>query len=468
MGNCTSCGKKTGFFSSNFGFLAINVASFNELERKHYEFNSKLCINCNKESPKKKIIEIEKKEKKLRELKNKEAKKKIEEEENKKKKLIKKFKRDPLIVKFYEKYYFLTLSLSYNKLYGLKYFYKRVHYHEKHSFNKKHYDYIEAEKEMINFVNYLKSYNLSGFLKSFNYDINKIDYYISEEIKYINGTYIESPYFYSKSTLDQDPNTIFLVDDLLNHFRNEYKDKLYNFLKIILTKYGDLQTKLLFGSLNKITKDYLKNKIYELCSQLKTKEKIFNHIIENEESFIKEKYRYWYGEYMKLYLKYLHENKFVNYNSLELLKSEIIKFNESIKLKEFENDLVNPNIIEYSIEDIDLMSGFEFESFLAKLFKNMGYKVKETKLSGDQGADLILEKNKNLIVVQAKCYSGKVNNKAVQEVVASIKYYKAKEGIIVTNSEYTKSAIDLADSNDIRLIDRQKLKGLIKKYMIQN
>ena len=50
-------------------------------------------------------------------------------------------------------------------------------------------------------------------------------------------------------------------------------------------------------------------------------------------------------------------------------------------------------------------------------------------------------------------------------MVASIKYYKANDGMIVTNSDFTPSAIKLADSNGIRLINREKLKELIQKYM---
>ena len=35
----------------------------------------------------------------------------------------------------------------------------------------------------------------------------------------------------------------------------------------------------------------------------------------------------------------------------------------------------------------------EFESFLEKLFTEMGYYAKKTRGSGDQGADLILKKD---------------------------------------------------------------------------
>ena len=72
----------------------------------------------------------------------------------------------------------------------------------------------------------------------------------------------------------------------------------------------------------------------------------------------------------------------------------------------------------YSISDIDLMSGQEFEQFLAALFSKMGYRTEVTRGSGDQGVDVIASKDGTRIGIQAKCYSGSVGNSAIQEAVA--------------------------------------------------
>ena len=60
-----------------------------------------------------------------------------------------------------------------------------------------------------------------------------------------------------------------------------------------------------------------------------------------------------------------------------------------------------------------------------------------TKESGDQGMDVIAEKNGIKIGIQAKCYSSKVSNKAVQEIVAAINHYDCHKGMVVTNSYFT-------------------------------
>jgi restriction system protein len=119
--------------------------------------------------------------------------------------------------------------------------------------------------------------------------------------------------------------------------------------------------------------------------------------------------------------------------------------------------------INSGIKTVDMMKGIEFESFLLAHFEKLGYKVKLTKKSNDYGADLLLRKKGRIIVVQAKRYSKKVGIKAVQELVASLKYYKASEGIVITNNYFTKNAINLAKVNCVELWDRKKLTTIMQK-----
>ncbi|MMZ55618.1 Restriction endonuclease [compost metagenome] len=113
------------------------------------------------------------------------------------------------------------------------------------------------------------------------------------------------------------------------------------------------------------------------------------------------------------------------------------------------------------IKEIDKMTGRQFEQYLGLLFKGYGYSVKVTKLSGDYGADLVLTKNGKRIVVQAKRYSKNVGIQAVQEAQASIAHYKATEAWVVTNSNYTPAAYELAKSNQVRLVGRDELIDMI-------
>lgn len=119
---------------------------------------------------------------------------------------------------------------------------------------------------------------------------------------------------------------------------------------------------------------------------------------------------------------------------------------------------------EVNILDIDSFAGLQFEAFLETLFTKMGYHSIKTKASGDQGADLVLEKAGKTLVVQAKRYTGSVGNDAVQQVVAAKAYYNAHEGAVITNSVYTKSAKELAAANDIKLWDRSDLEKFLVDF----
>lgn len=109
------------------------------------------------------------------------------------------------------------------------------------------------------------------------------------------------------------------------------------------------------------------------------------------------------------------------------------------------------------IREIDKMDGFQFEEYLALLFRKHDYKAKVTKSRGDYGADLILSKDGDKIVVQAKRYSSKVGIKAIQEIVSSMSYYNANKSMVITNNYFTTPAITLAKTNNVELIDRDKL-----------
>ena len=116
------------------------------------------------------------------------------------------------------------------------------------------------------------------------------------------------------------------------------------------------------------------------------------------------------------------------------------------------------------MSEVDKMTGAEFEEFLEAHYTSLGYKAKHTGKSGDQGADLILTRNNEKIVVQAKRYKKNVSNSAIQQTLAATVYYKADRGIVVTNAHFTKSAIDLANRCGIELKDRDFVKRLAKRY----
>lgn len=136
----------------------------------------------------------------------------------------------------------------------------------------------------------------------------------------------------------------------------------------------------------------------------------------------------------------------------------IKEYNGRLKLKkEVANYLNNVEPINLTIADIDGMNGREFEKTIAQLFKIKGYDVEITKVSGDQGIDIIARRAGKCIGIQTKCYTGAVGNHAIMEAVGGMKYYDCDSCMVITNSTFTKSALELARVNGIELWDREIL-----------
>ena len=144
---------------------------------------------------------------------------------------------------------------------------------------------------------------------------------------------------------------------------------------------------------------------------------------------------------------------------------------ESLEIKQFEKELfsesntfVNVSQESSNVISIDNLSGFEFEQLLERLFETCKYDVILTKKTGDQGADLVISNDQEVIVIQAKCYSNQpVGNKAIQEIVAAKKYYKGDKALVIATTTFTKSAIELAEANDVELWDGKILQSKLEE-----
>lgn len=195
------------------------------------------------------------------------------------------------------------------------------------------------------------------------------------------------------------------------------------------------------------------------------KSKILSNNPQSREEILKSYVNYFQSNDVEI-LRVLAEiliSKNLQFEGIGLLKNEIEVIEKEIEIENFEKRLAEENE-QIRIEDIDRLNGYEFEDFLKNLYLKMGYQVEQTRLSGDQGADVVIIKFGEKTVIQAKCYGGKVGNKAVQEILAALSLYKAQKGMVVTNNYFTPAAYELADANNIELIDRNGLEELIRKF----
>ena len=129
-----------------------------------------------------------------------------------------------------------------------------------------------------------------------------------------------------------------------------------------------------------------------------------------------------------------------------------------ISLLSFINEFFRGKYRRMTMKKIDQLSGREFEQYLCVQFKRLGYQVKLTDASHDYGADLILKKRRECIVVQAKRYDRNIGIAAVQEVVGAVAYYEADRAMVVTNRYFTRSAWKLAAQNEVELWTRDDIR----------
>jgi restriction system protein len=115
-----------------------------------------------------------------------------------------------------------------------------------------------------------------------------------------------------------------------------------------------------------------------------------------------------------------------------------------------------------------VMSGTEFEDFVAHIARTCGVPVIMTAITGDWGVDLIVGHRPNRLAVQCKRVSRPVGASAVQEVVAGAPMQDCTQTMVVTNNEFTPAARKLAELHGCELVggaDLPRLRSTILRLV---
>ena len=100
-----------------------------------------------------------------------------------------------------------------------------------------------------------------------------------------------------------------------------------------------------------------------------------------------------------------------------------------------------PRLIKLTVEDLDELTGVEFEQWVIFVLDRAGFTTTATPSTGDFGIDIIAEYRGQRFGIQAKKRKGKnVGNAAVQQVNAGCDYYDCPVAVVVTQSKFTAAA----------------------------
>lgn len=90
------------------------------------------------------------------------------------------------------------------------------------------------------------------------------------------------------------------------------------------------------------------------------------------------------------------------------------------------------------------LSGHDFEYAFANLYEKQGYNAKISKIGPDQGIDIILEKNNELIAVQCKNHSKPVGVAVIRDLYGTMAHFGYQKGMLTSLSGYTQGVYDFA------------------------
>lgn len=119
-----------------------------------------------------------------------------------------------------------------------------------------------------------------------------------------------------------------------------------------------------------------------------------------------------------------------------------------------------------------------FEDVVVRLLRAMGYggvtgDSSVTGKSGDGGIDGIIKEDKlglDVVCIQAKRWDdAAVGRPVIQQFVGSMDYIRAKKGVILTTSQFTKDALEFVDrieGKKVVLIDGPKLANLMIEHNV--
>lgn len=108
-----------------------------------------------------------------------------------------------------------------------------------------------------------------------------------------------------------------------------------------------------------------------------------------------------------------------------------------------------------------------FEHTVGSVFRSLGYEALVTAYSGDEGIDVVLEKDSRQIGVQVKCTKRSINVEQIRSLVGALVLKGMTEGIFITTSSFQRggkrtTALGKVRGYRIKLVDAPRFYDALK------
>jgi Holliday junction resolvasome RuvABC ATP-dependent DNA helicase subunit len=131
---------------------------------------------------------------------------------------------------------------------------------------------------------------------------------------------------------------------------------------------------------------------------------------------------------------------------------------------------VHPNGQTANPENLEHMSGVDFERLVVALLARMDFRAEMTKATGDGGIDIVAILDRPITggryLFQCKRYApdSLVGAATVREFYGAVTAEKAVKGILITTSEFTAQAREFAERVGVELISLAELQKLLTQF----
>ena len=171
------------------------------------------------------------------------------------------------------------------------------------------------------------------------------------------------------------------------------------------------------------------------------------------------------------------ENRNPGKTKKDFIEEKEVEISEKTPDELFESsyEQIIDNIKEQLKQKVNECSPYFFEQIVLDLLLKMGYGGSETesgeitKKGSDEGIDGIIKEDKlglDKIYIQAKKWENSVGRPEIQKFVGALHGKRAKKGVFITTSDFSRDAHEYVKNLDVSviLIDGEKL----SQYMVEN